>query len=44
MLIKELWEVERDQLVYLKVFEVIPPKVKYSLTEFGKSLGPVLNA
>jgi DNA-binding HxlR family transcriptional regulator len=31
-------------LVNRKVFEVIPPKVEYSLTEFGKSFKPVLNS
>jgi len=44
MLTKQLRELEADQIVYRNIFPEIPPKVEYSLTEFGKTLVPSLKA
>ena len=42
MLIQKLRELEADGLVNREVYPVVPPKVEYSLTEYGKSLKPIL--
>jgi DNA-binding HxlR family transcriptional regulator len=39
MLTQTLRAMERDGFVSRKVYPVIPPKVEYSLTELGRSLG-----
>ena len=38
MLIQQLREMEADRIVARKDFQEIPPRVEYSLTEFGDSL------
>jgi DNA-binding HxlR family transcriptional regulator len=35
---------EKDGAAGRKVYPVIPPKVEYSLTEYGQTLIPVLDA
>lgn len=44
MLTQQLREMEKDGLVHREVYPVVPPKVEYSLTEFGRSLNPVIES
>lgn len=42
MLAEQLRELEKDGIVARKVYPVVPPKVEYSLTEYGRTLDPIL--
>ena len=44
MLTQQLRELEKDGLISRKVYPVVPPKTAYSLTDFGKTLFPILDA
>lgn len=44
MLAKQLRELEADEIVNRKIYQEIPPKVEYSLTAFGLTLRPILEA
>lgn len=44
MLTQQLRDLENDGLILRQVYPQVPPKVEYSLTEFGKSLMPVIQA
>ncbi|WP_293928287.1 winged helix-turn-helix transcriptional regulator [Sphingobacterium sp. UBA6320] len=39
----QLKELEEHELITKKIYPIVPPKVEYSLTEFGKTLIPVIS-
>jgi DNA-binding HxlR family transcriptional regulator len=40
----QLKELEDHELITKKIYAVVPPKVEYSLTDFGKTVIPVIGA
>lgn len=44
MLTQQLRDLEADNLIIRTVYPVVPPKVEYSLSDFGKSIIPILSA
>ncbi|MGA8547699.1 MAG: helix-turn-helix domain-containing protein [Mycobacterium sp.] len=44
ILSRQLRELQSDGIVHREVFAEVPPKVEYSLTEYGESLRPVTEA
>ena len=43
MLTQQLRELEQDNIVDRKSYHQIPPKVEYSLSDYGESLGEILD-
>ncbi|RTE06424.1 winged helix-turn-helix transcriptional regulator [Paenibacillus whitsoniae] len=44
MLTQQLRELEYHDIVHRKVYHQIPPKVEYSITEHGRSMGTIMEA
>lgn len=44
MLTLQLRELEEDKVVARKVYAEVPPRVEYSLTDYGLSLKPIMIA
>jgi len=42
ILINQLREMEKDGIILRRDFKVVPPKVEYSITPFGKTLNEAL--
>jgi DNA-binding HxlR family transcriptional regulator len=42
VLAQQLRQLERDGIVARKVYDQSPPRVEYSLTDFGRTLEPVM--
>ena len=44
MLTSQLRQLEKDGIIKRKIYAEIPPRVEYTLTEFGLTLSPILLA
>ncbi len=44
MLIQQLRELESDGIIHREVFQQVPPRVEYSLTQHGRTLNTALEA
>ena len=42
MLTLNLRELERDGLIHREVYKQVPPKVEYSLTDYGRTIKPII--
>lgn len=43
ILIQQLRELEEDNIIVRKVYNQVPPKVEYSLSKYGETLGEILD-
>ena len=44
LLVKHLRELEADDIIHREVYQQVPPKVEYDVTDYGRSLEPILVA
>lgn len=44
MLTQQLRELEYHDIIHREVYHQIPPKVEYSITEYGRRMAPLLQA
>lgn len=44
MLTKQLRELEDEDIIQRVVYPQVPPKVEYSMTDYGRTLSPILEA
>ncbi len=44
MLTQQLRELEEDGVIHREVYPVVPPKVEYTLTGYGRTLMPIMDA
>jgi DNA-binding HxlR family transcriptional regulator len=44
MLTSQLRELENDGIIRRKIYAEIPPRVEYTLTEFGLTLSPIIQS
>lgn len=43
VLVQQLRELEKDGIVNRTIFKELPPKVEYNITNYGKTLKPIIN-